>query len=30
MILVVPDEKMAKFIQEQINNYNWYQEAHEI
>ncbi|WP_308150259.1 hypothetical protein [Spiroplasma sp. AdecLV25b] len=30
VIWVVPDEKMAKFIQEQINHYNWYKEAHEI
>jgi len=30
VIWVVPDEKMAKFIQEQINHYNWYKEAHNI
>ncbi|WP_342261540.1 hypothetical protein [Spiroplasma endosymbiont of Notiophilus biguttatus] len=30
VIWVIPDEKMAKFIQEQINNYNWYKDAHTI
>ncbi|WP_425376554.1 hypothetical protein [Spiroplasma endosymbiont of Aleiodes alternator] len=30
VIWIVPDVKMAKFIQEQINYYNWHKETHEI
>lgn len=30
VIWVVTNEKMAKFIQDQINNYGWYKEAHKI
>lgn len=30
VVWVVPNEKMAKFIQEQINHYDWYKEAHTI